>query len=68
MILTGALLIRMGTKLKTNNMQSIAKLYSLKDIYTKELNNWDTENENEFYTKQDIINTLNKIENKLKYL
>ena len=34
----------------------------------RELNNWDTENENEFYTKQDIINTLNKIENKLKYL
>ena len=49
-------------------MQSIAKLHSLKDIYTRELNNWDTENENEFYTKQDIINTLNKIENKLKYL
>lgn len=49
-------------------MQSIAKLHSLKDIYTRELNNWDTENENEFYTKQDIINTLNKIENKLKYI
>lgn len=49
-------------------MQSIAKLYSLKEIYTKELQNWDTENENEFYNKQDIINTLNKIENKLKYL
>lgn len=47
-------------------MQSIAKLHSLKEIYTKELKNWDTENE--FYTKQDIINTLNKIENKLKYL
>ena len=49
-------------------MQSIAKLNSLKEIYTKELQNWDTENENEFYTKQDIINTLNKIKNKLKYL
>ncbi len=49
-------------------MQSIAKLNSLKEIYTKELQNWDTDNENEFYTKQDIINTLNKIENKLKYL
>ena len=49
-------------------MQSIAKLYSLKEIYNKELENWDTENENEFYSKQDIINTLNKIENKLKYL
>ena len=49
-------------------MQSITKLNSLKEIYTKELKNWDTENENEFYTKQDIINTLNKIENKLKYL
>lgn len=60
-------------------MQSIAKLNSLKEIYIKELENmqygflsvippWDTENENEFYTKQDIINTLNKIENKLKYL
>jgi hypothetical protein len=48
-------------------MQSITKLNSLKEIYTKELKNWDTENENEFYTKQDIINTLNKIENKLKY-
>ena len=54
--------------IKNKNMQSIAKLYSLKEIYTKELKNWDTENENEFYTKQDIINTLNKIENKLKYL
>ena len=49
-------------------MQSIAKLHSLKEIYTKELENWDTENENEFYSKQDIINTLKKIENKLKYL
>ena len=60
-------------------MQSIAKLNSLKEIYIKESENmeygflsvippWDTENENEFYTKQDIINTLNKIENKLKYL
>jgi len=49
-------------------MQSIAKLNSLKEIYTRELENWDTENENEFYSKQDIINTLNKIENKLKYL
>ena len=49
-------------------MQSITKLNSLKEIYTKELKNWDTENENEFYSKQDIINTLNKIENKLKYL
>ena len=49
-------------------MQSIAKLNSLKEIYTKELKNWDTENENEFYSKQDIINTLNKIENKLKYI
>ena len=47
-------------------MQSIAKLHSLKEIYTKELENWDTENE--FYSKQDIINTLKKIENKLKYL
>jgi hypothetical protein len=49
-------------------MQSIAKLNSLKEIYTRELENWDTENENEFYSKQDLINTLNKIENKLKYL
>tara|TARA_R110002072_G_C7804852_1_gene521962 strand:+ start:746 stop:895 length:150 start_codon:yes stop_codon:yes gene_type:complete len=49
-------------------MQSIAKLNSLKEIYIKELENWDTENENEFYSKRDIINTLNKIENKLKYL
>jgi hypothetical protein len=49
-------------------MHSITKLNSLKEIYTKELQNWDTDNENEFYTKQDIINTLNKIENKLKYL
>ena len=49
-------------------MQSITKLNSLKEIYTKELKNWDTENENEFYTKQDIINTLSKIENKIKYL
>tara|TARA_R110002167_G_scaffold345679_1_gene556119 strand:+ start:2472 stop:2621 length:150 start_codon:yes stop_codon:yes gene_type:complete len=49
-------------------MQSIAKLNSLKEIYTKELKNWDAEHENDFYTKQDIINTLNKIENKLKYL
>ena len=49
-------------------MQSIAKLHILKEIYTRELNNWDTENENEFYSKQDIINTLNKIENKLKYI
>ena len=54
--------------IKNKNMQSIAKLYSLKEIYTKELKNWDTENENEFYSKEDIINTLNKIENKLKYL
>ena len=52
--------------IKNNNMQSIAKLHSLKEIYTKELENWDTENE--FYSKQDIINTLKKIENKLKYL
>ena len=49
-------------------MQSIAKLNSLKEIYTRELTNWSDQNENEFYTKQDIINTLNKIENKLKYL
>jgi len=49
-------------------MQSIAKLHSLKEIYIKELQNWDTETENEFYSKQDIVNTLNKIENKLKYL
>jgi hypothetical protein len=60
-------------------MQSIAKLHSLKEIYTRELTmrkyfltreltNWSDQNENEFYTKQDIINTLNKIENKLKYL
>jgi hypothetical protein len=49
-------------------MQSIAKLHSLKEIYTSELSNWSDQNENEFYTKQDIINTLNKIENKLKYL
>ena len=49
-------------------MQSIAKLHSLKEIYTKELTNWSDQDENEFYTKQDIINTLNKIENKLKYL
>lgn len=49
-------------------MQSIAKLHSLKEIYTRELNNWSDESDNEFYTKKDIINTLNKIENKLKYL
>ena len=49
-------------------MQSIAKLHTLKEIYTRELNNWDTEHGNEFYTKQDIINTLNKIENKLKFI
>ena len=49
-------------------MQSIAKLHSLKEIYTKELANWSDQNENEFYTKQDIINTLNKIENKLKFI
>ena len=49
-------------------MQSIAKLHSLKKIYTKVLKEWDTENENEFYNKEDIIKTLNKIENKIKYL
>ena len=55
--------------LKVKNSQlnkSGAKI--LKEIYTKELANWSDQNENEFYTKQDIINTLNKIENKLKYL
>tara|TARA_R110002167_G_C12668060_1_gene650479 strand:- start:574 stop:723 length:150 start_codon:yes stop_codon:yes gene_type:complete len=49
-------------------MQSIAKLYSLKKIYTRVLKEWDKENENDFYTKEDIIKTLNKIENKIKYL
>tara|TARA_R110000744_G_scaffold297993_3_gene407690 strand:+ start:332 stop:481 length:150 start_codon:yes stop_codon:yes gene_type:complete len=49
-------------------MQSIAKLYSLKKIYTKVLKEWNEENENDFYNKEDIIKTLNKIENKIKYL
>ena len=50
-------------------MQSIAKLHSLKEIYTKVLKEWDEESISyDFCTKEDIINTLNKIENKLKYL
>jgi len=50
-------------------MQSIAKLYSLKKIYTRVLKEWDKESISyDFCTKEDIIKTLNKIENKIKYL
>jgi len=50
-------------------MQSIAKLYSLKKIYTRVLKEWDKESISyDFCTKKDIIKTLNKIENKIKYL